>query len=116
MTDAVATGLLVTLGAAIGASASLVSAWLSTRAARRTELLRMGIEAGLKEWAVFHEYGRQQGGIHVMPPALFIHYSVELVRLVDSGRLNAETYAALKKSNMAFKDVIRQHQTRRGEK
>ncbi len=113
MDSAITNAFFVLLGTIVGAGAGVVGNVVAARTARHNEVRRLGIEAGLREWERMHDYGVKRGNAAVFPPALFMYYSVELVRLLDEQRLTPETYRDLMTRRDLLRGIIREESERR---
>ena len=96
------------LGALIGAGAGLLGQVIAARYASRNERRRIAVDLGIREWDRMVEYAKNHPNAEIFPLALFVHYSVELMRVLDLRRgLTATSYADIVRSNRAVKESIR---------
>ena len=96
MTPDLTAALLVLVGTIVGAATGVVGTILSNRVAARNELRRVAVESAFREWERLATVAQERrGGGRVFPPAAFIYFNMELLRLADAGTLNAKTYSAM---------------------
>ena len=92
------------LGALIGAGAGVLGQALAATYAHRAERRRLAVESGFREWEQLVEVAaNKKGGAEVFPPALFVHFNYELLRLIDSsGGLTQEATDGSSRAGMLF--------------
>ena len=112
MDPVIVTSGLVMLGTVAGAAVGVIGTILTTRVTARIELGRVAVEAAMREWEKMHSVAQERGG-QIFPLALFIHYNVELLRLVDAGKLTAESYQELMRRRDQVKQAIEATQSPR---
>lgn len=100
------------LGALIGGLAAMAGQVLAARYASRNERRRLAVEAGYREWEYVRDLSKDLG-LRLLPPILFIHYSNELMTLLDKGTLSAESYRDVIRRRDSFRAVIEEDQARR---
>lgn len=112
MDSGTVTAVLVLLGTVVGAVAGIFGAVMAAKIASQNDRRRIAVEAALREWEQATEYARTHGG-RVYPPALYVYYNVELLKLLDENRLTTETYAELISGKDRFRATIEADTDRR---
>ncbi len=107
-----ASAVAALLGALIGGLAGVAGQVLAARYASRNERRRLAVEAGYREWEHMRDLAKDGGG-RLLPPILFIHYSNELMTLLDRGTLSAESYRDVIRRRDSFRAVIEEDHVRR---
>ena len=101
----------VLLGAIVGAAASMGATIATLFFTNRNERRRLAVEVGFREWEIADKRAAanaQKGrGAKVSPPALFVYFNSELIRLLDKRKaLTAKSYRALMERSDAVKRAI----------
>lgn len=98
---------LVFAAGLVGASAGVFGTFLTVRATHQAELRRAAIDAGFREWQGASDMHLKLGGkAALFPPAIFVYYNLELLKLLDDNNLTADSYHDLTERQLAFKTAI----------
>ena len=97
-----------------GALAGVGGQVLAARYASLAERRRLAIEAGYREWEHMRDVLRMRGR-RLLPPIVFIHYSHELMKLLERGTLSAEGYRDVIRRSDSLRAVSEEEQARRSE-
>lgn len=103
--DAAVAGLI---GAAIGASSSLITVWIQARYTAKRERAKFAVEFAEKDRRDSREYAITMGRQGPVPPvALYAHYHSEMLKLLESGKMNPKSMEKLTADNRKLWAAIR---------
>ena len=95
-------------GAVIGALASIAAMWIQARTQDRRERLRHAADLALEDYKFQLDLATKSGKkVSIPPVVLFLHYHIELMDLMEKGKLTAENLKYLAESNNEIHQVIK---------
>ena len=96
------------IGAIIGAGASITTILIQAHFQNKRDRMRLAAEVALEDFKLNREMGlKHKGEFEEWPLAVFMHYHVELMCLIEKDALTAENHEALKNKNRAFMEAIK---------
>ena len=103
--DAAVAGLI---GAAIGSSSSLITVWIQARYTAKRERAKFAVEFAEKDRRDSREYAITMGNRGAIPPvALYAHYHSEMLKLLESGKMNPKSMEKLTVDNRELWAALR---------
>ena len=95
------------VGALIGAMASIITIWVQARIQDRREKIRHAADLALEDYKLQIDMANKSGRQASIPPVvLFLHYHLELMNLMEKGRLTPERLKKLSEKNAEIEDAI----------
>jgi len=96
-------------GAVIGAVASIVTVWIQSKTADRRDRLRHAADLALQDYRIQLELAEKSGKRFSAPPvALFLHYHLGLMDLMEKQKLDTSAIKKLAHENAQFMEAIRE--------
>ncbi len=103
MTDVYVPLLSALVGALIGATASVLTVWVQARIGDRRERLRHVADLAQQDYRLRLELAQKSGRSVSCPPlVVFLHYHMELMQLLETGRLTPEALREVSEKNQAL--------------
>jgi hypothetical protein len=96
------------IGAFIGAGASILTIWIQTRSQANRDRMRLVMELALEDYKQTIELARATGRPFNAPPVtLYLHYHLELAKLMEKGSLNTVELEILTRENRDLHAAIK---------
>lgn len=97
-------------GAIIGATASIFTVHIQAKHQNKRELTKIAIDVAMKEHQAIFERIKtlpsNKKPISIPPPVPYIHYYIELIKLIENGKLNKTTLSDLTEENRKILEII----------
>ena len=104
------------LGAIIGAAASIGTVWIQSHYQSKRDRLRLVTELALEDYKTNIELAKLHGKRFSAPPvALYLHYHLELAKLLEKGSISSVELEVLMEENQSVLETIKKVQTERQE-
>lgn len=98
-------------GAVIGASASIVTTYIQNYFQAKRERTRLIMEIAFDDRKSQIELARSLGRAATIPPvALYLHYHLELLKLIEKGSMKQEDLEKLTRENREINNIIKRLQ------
>jgi hypothetical protein len=95
------------VGALIGAGASVATVWIQSSNHAKRDRLRLVMELSLEDYKHHLEMAKASGKAVTIPPiTLFLHYHLELAKLMETGTISAKDMEKLTESNTEIHRAI----------
>jgi len=95
------------VGALIGAMASIITMWAQARIQDRREKIRHAADLALEDYKLQIDMANKSGRQASIPPVvLFLHYYLELMNLMEKGKLTPERLKELSEKNAEIEQAI----------
>jgi hypothetical protein len=103
------------IGAIIGATASIFTVHIQAKYQNKRELTKLAIDVAMKEHQAIFErvktLPQNKKPETIPPPVPYIHFYVELIKLIETGKLNKTTLSDLTEENRKILDIVENLQT-----
>ena len=91
----------VLLGAIIGAGASIATVWIQSRQQATRDRARLAADLAMHDYTTLLDLAKSSGKpFQQNPLILFVHYHMELTKLIEAGELTPAKVERLSKSNI----------------
>lgn len=97
------------VGALIGALASIITMLIQAKTQDRRERLRHAADLALEDYKLQLELANKSGkSVSIPPVVLFLHYHIELMELMEKGKVTPASLQKLAESNTEIHDAIKE--------
>jgi hypothetical protein len=95
------------VGTLIGAAASILTVWIQARIQDKRARMQYASGLALEDYKLQLDLTKLTGAKGTIPPVtLFLHYHLELAKLMEKGTFTTEEFVALTERNREFMAAI----------
>ena len=97
------------IGTIVGAAVSFAAVWIQTRSQRQVEFIKLGMQIALDDYKSRLDLAEQTNTLGGFPPvAVYLDYHLRLMKLIQSGSIDAEKLAAIRMENSRLCQLLKE--------
>ena len=91
-------------GGLVASFASIITQMVQSRSESRRTRARLAVEAGIEEYKQAIAIVQKRGEGKILPLNMYIYYNLQIIELVEKGKLNTKTLQSL---NQEYREMVK---------
>jgi hypothetical protein len=94
------------IGALVGSMSSIATMLIQSKVKDKRDRMQQVTSLAIEHYKAIQDDAQKRGKEGALPPAVFVSYYHQLLELIESGKLNPETFSALNAKQSGIEAIV----------